>query len=125
MTDDQFKMAEEDLIDRLVTMREAECGARALIPTPSEQDERGDNEDDVYEIGDSNERQAAWNEYQQYCRLVKNSRKYPTFKEEGLLSIGTVRMGVLLEQGEDIEANHPFVKCNLADFFDTHVGGTD
>jgi hAT family C-terminal dimerisation region len=119
MTEQQFKHAEEDLIDRLVTMREAECGARALIPEENGSNRHEDDDnDDVYEVEASSERQAAWHEYQQYCRLFKRGSKYPTFKREGLLSIGSIEMGVVEERGEDVVANHPFVTCNLADFID-------
>jgi hypothetical protein len=40
------------------------------------------------------------------------------YKKEGLLELGNIPFGVVLERGEDIEASHPFKKCNLADFID-------
>jgi hypothetical protein len=54
MTRQQFINAEEDLIDRLVTMRESDCGVRTLIPEANESS--GDGLDDVYEIEASSEK---------------------------------------------------------------------
>jgi hypothetical protein len=39
-------------------------------------------------------------------------------KKEGLVKIGEIRFGVVQERGEDLDASHPFKKCNLADFID-------
>jgi hypothetical protein len=48
---------------------------------------------------------------------VKFGRYFPKkYKKEGLVEIGDIRFGIVEEQGEDIDATHPFKKCNLADF---------
>jgi hypothetical protein len=50
---------------------------------------------------------------------VKTSRHFPKkLKKEGLVEIGEIRFGVVKERGEDLDASHPFRKCNLADFID-------
>jgi hypothetical protein len=35
-----------------------------------------------------------------------------------MVEYGDIQFGVVLEQGDDIDASHPFKKCNLADFID-------
>jgi hypothetical protein len=116
MTDEQYVKAQEDLVDRLQTMREAESGSRALIPKATA---AGDPNDDVYEQPVSSEQQAAYNEWVQYCRIVKCGRNFPkSYKNEGLLVIGQIRLGIVEERGEDLEASQPFKRCNLADFID-------
>ena len=116
MTAGQYSAAEEDLIERIQTMREAESGSRALIPNALSV---GDPNDDVYEQPVSSEKQAAFNEWVQYCRIVKRGCTFPkSYKKEGMLSIGQIHPGIVEERGEDLEASHPFKKCNLADFID-------
>jgi hypothetical protein len=77
-----------------------------------------DEMDDVYDLPASSERQAATNEWLQYCSIVKKHNKFPTFKKKGLIDLGKVQVGIVEERGRDIEASHPFRKCNLADFID-------
>ena len=120
MTEEQYSAAEEDLIARLQTMREAQCGARA-IPSGSDgrPDDGVDDLDDIFEIPISSERAAAKNEWIHYCRIVKGRRHFPKLlKREGLVSIGDIEFGVVEECGEDLQATHPFKRCNLADFID-------
>jgi hypothetical protein len=58
------------------------------------------------------EHQAAVNKWPQYQRVVKFGGYFPKkYKKEGLVEIGDIRF-------EDIDATHPFKKCNLADFID-------
>jgi hypothetical protein len=65
------------------------------------------------------EHQVAHTEWMQYCSLLKHSKKFPKkFKNEGLLKIGRITFGVVEERGDNIDANHPFKTCNLADFID-------
>jgi hAT family C-terminal dimerisation region len=53
------------------------------------------------------------------CRIVKKGRKFPQkYKKQGLIDLGQVKLGIVEEKGEDLEASHPFRKCNLADFID-------
>jgi hypothetical protein len=119
MTEQQFTAAQEELISRLQSMREAECGARSLIPKAAGSDDSNDNLDDVYEPPVSSEHQAAQNEWIQYCRIVKPSRKFPKkYKLEGLITVGEIQLGIVEEPGQDLEASYPFKKCNLADFID-------
>ena len=84
MTEEQFKAAQDKLISRLQSMREAECGACALVPKAPGSDDTNDTLDDVYEPPVSSEHQAAQNEWIQYCRIVKPLHKYPKkYKAEG------------------------------------------
>ena len=118
MTDEQYTNAENDLVDRLQMMREAELGSRALLPKSPNKGEGDDTDDDVYEQPVSSERQAAYSEWMNYCRIVKKSRKFPKkFKKEGYMEIGEIKLGQPEESGDALEASHPFVKCNLADYF--------
>ena len=85
MTEEQFKAAQDQLVSRLQSMREAECGACALVPKAPGSDDTNDTLDDVCEPPVSSEHQAAQNEWIQYCRIVKPSRKYPKkYKAEGI-----------------------------------------
>jgi hypothetical protein len=121
MTDEQYAAAESDLLSRLQTMRENESGARVVIPKDASSggEDSIDTLDDQYDQPISSEHQAALNEWIQYQRLVKAGKYFPRkYKKEGLLEIGDIRFGVVEERGDDIEANHPFKKCNLADFID-------
>jgi hAT family C-terminal dimerisation region len=121
MTDDQYRAAEEDLISRLQSMREADSGSRTLMPmSKNGSDEEKDNLDDVYDSPVSSEYQAAQNEWFQYCRIVKTSRKLPKkLKNDGsTITVGEIEFGVVEERGQDLEASYPFKKCNLADFVD-------
>ena len=123
MTDEQYVAAESELLSRLQVMRENESGSKTLIPkkgTGSGGEDSIDTLDDEYDQPISSEHQAAYNEWIQYCRIVKAARKFPKkFKEEGLVQIGDIRFGIVEERGEDLDANHPFKKCNLADFIDS------
>jgi hypothetical protein len=104
----------------LQAMRENESGMRALVPKQGPgSDGSEDPLDDEYDAPISSEHQAAHTEWMQYCSLVKHSKKFPKkFKNEGLLKIGRITFGVVEERGDDIDANHPFKTCNLADFID-------
>jgi hypothetical protein len=121
MTNDQYNTAEMELVARLQSMREAEVGAALVVPkaSTSNEDDVDDSLDDEYDQPISSEHQAAMNEWQAYQRVVKYGKFFPKkYKKEGLLELGDIRFGVVLERGEDIEASHPFKKCNLADFID-------
>jgi hypothetical protein len=119
MTEQQYVAAEDDLVARLQTMRENESGGHSLIPKTGSGDDGSDALDDEYDQPISSEHQAAFNEWMQYCRIVKAYRKFPKqFKKEGLLEIGEIKFGIVEERGEDLDASHPFKKCNLADFID-------
>jgi hypothetical protein len=120
MTQEQYDNAERDLVARLQAMREAECGSRVLIEkqSGSQQDEL----DDVYDQPISNEHQEAYNEWTNYCRIVKSGRKFPKkFKNNSnLINIGMITFGAVDERGEDMEVTGSFFKkCNLADFINT------
>jgi hAT family C-terminal dimerisation region len=100
-------------------MRENESGTRSLMPKAVISDENKDILDDEYDRPISSEHQAAYNEWVQYCQIVKQSMHFPkVFKAEGLVAIGTIKFGIVQERGCDMEASHPFKKCNLADFID-------
>jgi hypothetical protein len=118
MSEEQYEFAEEALVSRLQTMREAECGARSLLPNTTSPTNKRDSMDDVYEHPVSSEHQAAYNEWIQYCMTVKVGKAYPKFKKEGLISVGAIEYGIVEERGADLKASHPFKQCNLADFFD-------
>jgi hypothetical protein len=120
MTDQQYTLAESELLGHLQTMRENESGSRVVIPKESTSGEDSiDTLDDQYDQPISSKHQAALNEWIQYQRLVKAGKYFPKkYKKEGFLEIGDIRFGVVEERGENIEANHPFKKCNLADFID-------
>jgi hAT family C-terminal dimerisation region len=121
MTNNQYNTAEMELVARLQSMREAEVGAALVVPkaSTSNEDDVDDSLDDEYDQPISSEHQAAMNEWQTYQRVVKYGKFFPKkYKKEGLLELGDIRFGVVLERGEDIEASHPFKKCNLADFID-------
>lgn len=96
MTDDQYRAAEEDLISRLQSMREADSGSRTLMPmSKNGSDEEKDNLDDVYDSPVSSEYQAAQNEWFQYCRIVKTSRKLPKkLKNDGSTQSLLVRLSL-------------------------------
>jgi hypothetical protein len=50
---------------------------------------------------------------------VKFGRYFPKkYRKEGLVEIGDIRFGIIEERGKDIDATHPFKKCNLVDFID-------
>lgn len=117
MTAQQYDHAEWCLVDQITTMRETDGGTRSLVP--NEVNSTMDDMDDVYEQQPSSEKQAAWSEFNDYCRICKQSQYFPKkLKKEGLMSIGGIYLGVIEERGKDIEANPPFVNCNLADFVD-------
>jgi hypothetical protein len=100
-------------------MRENESGNRTLIPkgTGSGGEDSVDTLDDEYNQPVSSEHQAAMNEWIQCQPIVKTSRHFPKkLKKEGLVEIEEIRFGVVEEHGEDLDASHPFRKCNLADF---------
>jgi hypothetical protein len=121
MTEQQYVIAESQLIARIQAMRETESGARLVIPkkATSVAQNNVDNLDDEYDQPISSEHQAAVNEWLQYQRVVKFGRYFPRkYKKEGLVELGDIRFGIVEEPGEDIEASHPFKKCNLADFID-------
>jgi hAT family C-terminal dimerisation region len=117
MSEEQYEYAEEALVSRLQTMREAECGARSLLPGSAGGDDKH-SMDDVYDQPVSSEHQAAYNEWINYCMTVKVGKAYPKFKKEGLISIGAIEYGIVEERGADLKASHPFKQCNIADFFD-------
>ena len=122
MTDRQYDNAEADLIGRVQAMHEAECGARSLVPKETSSNEVMDDHDDVYDAPPSSEYQAAIEEFYNYCRIVKNKPKYPRkYKKEGLITIGTIQLGMVEQPGDDLDANYPFVKCNLAEFIDENA----
>ena len=99
MTAGQYSAAEEDLIERIQTMREAESGSRALIPNALSV---GDPNDDVYEQPVLLEKQAAFSEWVQYCRIVKRGCTFPkSYKKEGMLSIGLDRFTLELLKSEE------------------------
>jgi hAT family C-terminal dimerisation region len=118
MTIDQFDNAEKDLVERLQTMREAECGSRVLISktTLGQRDEL----DDVYDQPISNEHQEAFNEWNNYCRVVKQKRHFPRKlkKDSNYLSVGSIVFGAVEERGDDLETEggSKFKRCNIADF---------
>ena len=118
MTKQQYENAEADLMDHLVSMREAEGGGRVIVLDETSS-APVDDMDDVYDVDVSSERQGAWREYQDYCRICKNSKKYPKrLKKDGLLTIGGIQLGIVEQRGDDLTGHHPFVRCNLADFID-------
>jgi hypothetical protein len=121
MTVEQYEKAETALVKWLQSIRENESGMRALVPTGalSGVDDGDDSLDDAYDAPISSEGQAAHAEWMQYCHIVKHSKKYPKrYRNEGLVTIGAIKFGVVEERGEDIDATHPFKRCNLADFID-------
>jgi hypothetical protein len=121
MSNSQYEVAKAELHSCLQTMRENESGNRTLIPkgTGSGGEDIVDTLDDKYNQPISSEHQAAMNEWIQYRRIVKTSRHFPKkLKKEGLVEIGEIRFGVVEECGEDLDASHPFRKCNLANFID-------
>jgi hypothetical protein len=121
MSNSQYEAAKAELLSRLQTMRENESGNRTLTPkeTGSGGEDSVDTLDDKYDQPISSEQQAAMNEWIQYQGIVKTSRHFPKkLKKEGLVEIGEIRFGVVEERGEDLDASHPFKKCNLADFID-------
>jgi hypothetical protein len=116
MSNSQYEAAEAKLLLQLQTMRENESGDRTLIPkgTGSGGEYSVDTLDDKYDQPVSSEHQAAMNEWIQYHRIVKTSRHFPKkLKKKGLVKIGEIRFGVIEERGEDLDASHPFKKCNL------------
>jgi hypothetical protein len=121
MSNSQYEAAKAKLLSRLQTMRENESGNRTQIPkgTGSGGEHSVDTLDDEYDQPVSSEHQAAMNEWIQYQRIVKTSRNFPKkLKKEGLVELGEIRLGVVEERGEDLDASHPFKKCNLASFID-------
>jgi hypothetical protein len=120
MTTEQYGHAEHALIGRLQTMREAQGGNRVLlVESSSETEGSGDGMDDVIEQPLSSERDAAINEFTQYCRIVKMSQNFPRKYKSDAQSLGDagwVKVGTVEEAGNDIKASYPFVKCNLANF---------
>jgi hypothetical protein len=120
MTMEQYLKAETDLVRRLQTMRENDSGAKALVAkAPGSLTGTGDAFDDVYDQPISSEQQEAYAEWMRYCTMVKGSAHFPKrYRDEGLLEIGQIKFGIVEEPGDDIDANPPFNKCNLADFID-------
>ena len=83
MTEQQYENAEWNLVDQITTMRETDGGARILVP--KEENKCMDDMDDVYEQQPSSEKQAAWLEFHDYCRICKQSQNFPRkLKKEGL-----------------------------------------
>jgi hypothetical protein len=120
MTEEQYLKAETALVKRLQAMRKNESGMRALVPKPGPgRDGSKDPLDNEYDAPILLECQAAHTKWMQYCSLVRHSKKFPkNFKNEGLLKIGRITFGVVEEQGDNIDAHHPFKTFNLADFID-------
>jgi hypothetical protein len=121
MTEEQYDNAEMDLIERLQSMRESECGARALVSkSTGTEDDGHDENDDVYETPVSTEHQESFNEWRSYCGLVKRFRNFPRRykRDQNYVSIGQIEFGVVEEAGDDIEAlpGSLFKTCNLASF---------
>jgi hypothetical protein len=100
-------------------MHENESGVKALIATTHGSPTCTDAFDNEHEHPISSGQQEAYSGWWQYCSLVKGSRHFPkSFKPEGVLEIGLIRFGVVEEPGDDIDANPPFKKCDLANFID-------
>jgi hypothetical protein len=120
MSDEQYTAAEAALLGRLQAMQANESGAASLIPSTAGSDDSGDTLDDKYNQPiSSDHHQAAYNEWMQYCGIIKFSWYFPKkFKKNGLLEIGKIRLGIVEEPGEDLQASHPFKRCTLADFID-------
>jgi hypothetical protein len=123
MSNSQYDAAKTELLSRMQAMRENESGNRTLIPnsngTGSGGEDSVDTLDDKYDLPILSEYQAAMNERIQYQRIVKKSNYFPKkLKKEGLVEIGDIRFGIVEERGEDLDASHPFKKCNLLDFID-------
>jgi hypothetical protein len=121
MTKQLYTMAESQPIARIQAMRETESGARIILPkkVASGGQNSVDTLDNEYDQPISSEHQAAVNEWLQYQRVVKFGRYFPKkYKKEELVEIGDIRFGIIEERGEDIDATHPFKKCNLAAFID-------
>lgn len=122
MTNDQYVAAEADLLSRLQSMREAQRGIRAVSTKRGEDFDSDDvcSLDDVYDTAISSEFQAAKNEWVAYCSVCKKKRHCPNkFRNEGLITVGDIQLGVVEERGADIQATSPFKQCNLADFIDS------
>jgi hypothetical protein len=116
---EQYTKAETELVKRLQLMHENESGVKALIATTQGSTTCTDAFDNEYEHPILSEQQEAYSKWWQYCSLVKGSWHFPkSFKPEGVLEIGPIRFSVVEEPGDDIDANPPFKKCNLADFID-------
>jgi hypothetical protein len=121
MSNSQYEAAKAKLLSHLQTMRENESGNRTLSPKGAGSGgvDNVDTLDDKYNQPVSSEHQAAMNEWIQYQQIVKTGRHFPKkLKKEGLVEIGEIRFGVVEEREEDLDASHPFRKCNLADFID-------
>jgi hypothetical protein len=122
MTEEQYLKAETALVKRLQAMRKNESGMRALVPKQGPCSNGSEDPlDNEYNAPILLEHQSAHTKWMQYCSLVKHSKKSPQkFKNEGLLKIGRITFGDFEERGDNIDANHPFKTCNLADFIGFH-----
>jgi hAT family C-terminal dimerisation region len=121
MTSEQFDNAERDLIERLQSMREGECGARALVTTSGGGSEHiHDENDDIYEQPISTEHQEAQNEWRAYCDITKKFCNFPKKykKDSNYISIGLIEFGTVETKGDDMVAfpGSSFKTCNLANF---------
>jgi hypothetical protein len=116
MSNEQYDQAESDLISKLQTMKERECGHVEATVTSGTSDE--DSLDDPRVRSMSSEQERAKDEFYSYCNLVKPMRHGPKSYTGPTLSLGSIQMGKVKEKGDDIKASLPFVNCNLADFIE-------
>jgi hypothetical protein len=78
VTDQQYALAESELLGRLQTMREKKSGSRVVIPKESTSREDSiDMLDYQYHQPISSKHQAALNEWIQYQQLVKAGKYFP------------------------------------------------
>ena len=116
--------AEEDLISRLQTVREKECGHVVTVESSGDEDAdlgvmAGDGMDDVVERMMSTEQEKAREEFKIYCNVVKNSKHFPrAFKGETMKLGKWIEIGAVDVPGSNIKASPPFVTCNLASHID-------
>jgi hypothetical protein len=114
MTQEQYRSAEEDLIARMQSMREQECG---IVPMASSGSSEEDNplDDPVFRTL-SSERERAIEEFRLYCSLCKPMKYQPRSFTGSILELGSISMGKVKERGDDIKGLPPFSTCNLADY---------
>ena len=115
MNNEQYDHAFQDLITRMQLIRERES-PHVDVTVLNGPDHTANALDDPIVIPLNSEQSKAIDEFREYCNLVKRQRFLPKSYIGETLKLGSIEMGKVGEQGDDIKGTHPFVQCNLATF---------
>jgi hypothetical protein len=114
---EQYRQAEQELINWMQLIKERENGNVGVVLSQSELEESDeDTFDDPSFKTNSTERDKVLEEYRIYCNLCKKNRNRPRSYVGLTVKLYPIEMGKVATRGEDIRSVPPFVRCNLADF---------